>query len=175
MQAFLSIVRDACSTQIWSRAVQLARAGAVSGDRDEGGEVHLRVATRGGLISPNVVLYLNDEDWECTCNGPDEPCEHIAAAAIALRQARKDGLDLPAPKSSSGRIRYCFRRENHTLCLEREVVSDGSAQTLKSTLDAIASGRVAGPSFAADQRDLRAEVVLGSQRRGPMSTGVMES
>ena len=52
--------------------------------------------------------YPEDEDWECTCRGQDDPCEHVAAAVIALRRARKAGESLPRPAGAAARIRYGF-------------------------------------------------------------------
>ncbi|MGH0037503.1 MAG: SNF2-related protein [Myxococcota bacterium] len=167
MEGWFAAIREACSAAVWSRGVELVRAGAVSGEHADDEEAVLRVATRGGLIAPTVTLHLEDEEWECTCPGRDDPCEHVAAAAIALRRARKQGESLPAPARSAGRVRYRIETGSEgQLELFREIVHGDEVHPLTTTLDAIASGRVAGPGFAATPGDLAVESVLGSRLGG---------
>jgi len=170
MQNLSKAIQESCSSAVWSRGVELVRTDAVSGERHDANEAVLRVATRGGMITPIVTLYIADEDWECTCHGQDDPCEHIAAAVIALRQARKAGKELPSSSELGGRLRYRFLGEKvGELGFEREIVTGDAVHTLTSTLDAIASGRVDGPRFSATQRDLNVERALGSKRRGGLA------
>ena len=67
LEALFGAVRGACSAAVWSQGVELARAGAVRGEREDGDTVALRVATRGGLVSPSVHLELDPPDWNCDC------------------------------------------------------------------------------------------------------------
>ena len=50
-------VRAACTPVIWSRGVELQRAGAVQFDRSDDEEVVFRIAARGGMISRAVQLF----------------------------------------------------------------------------------------------------------------------
>jgi superfamily II DNA or RNA helicase len=170
MQELFEAVKEACTRQVWSRGVELVRAKSVSGEKSTSDEVLLRVSTRQGMVSPLVTLYPVDEDWECTCKSTEDPCEHIAAATIALRQARMAGDELPMPQQGgAGRLRYRFSDDGSgELLFEREIVGSDSAHTLTSTLDAIASGRVSGPRFLASPQDLTIEHALGSRRRGAL-------
>ena len=90
LQSIFEAVQEACERPIWSRGVQLARADAVSVEERSEREIALRVVTRKGLAAPLVTLHPQDEDWECSCSSVDDPCEHVAAGVIALRQARKE-------------------------------------------------------------------------------------
>lgn len=173
MKALLDRVRKACSRSVWSRGVELARAEAVRGMAEQPGEVTLRVTTRGGMVSHTASLYLDDDEWECSCRSSDDPCEHIAAACIALYQARKSGASLPTPSESIGTLRYRLQRGKPNLSIEREIVHSAGVHLLESTLDAVASGRVAGPKFAASQADLAVERTLGTRRRGVVPPGLL--
>jgi len=173
MEELFNAIRRSCPAETWSRGVELARADAVVGEHEDDDEVLLRVATRGGMVSPSVTLYPNDEEWECSCSSREAVCDHVAAAAIALRQARKAGRPLPSPRRATGILRYCFRRQAGELVLEREIVSGDQVHRLSTTLDAIASGRVSGPRFAASQADLAVERALGSQRHGVVDRATM--
>jgi phosphoglycolate phosphatase len=37
-------------------------------------------------LRPASILYLGDEEWDCDCGSRVSPCNHVAAAAIALAQ-----------------------------------------------------------------------------------------
>jgi superfamily II DNA or RNA helicase len=166
-------VRDEATRGVWSRGVELARTGAVCGERDDGDEVVLRVRPDTGVVSPRVILYVDDAEWECDCGGEADPCEHVAAAAIALRRARREGQPLPAPSERAGRLRYRLRREDGGLALDRLVETGDEAVPLRTTLAALASGRAPGPSVAATRTDLAVERALGTRLAGPLPRGVL--
>jgi len=173
IQPLFEAIRRECSSTGWSRGVELVRAQAVRGDSDDGDQIVLRISERGGLICPTVRLYPDDEEWDCDCGSPEPGCRHVAAAVIALRKTRADGGDLPGGEQAGGRIGYRFRRSRGGLELERVVIAGEHNETLKSTLAAIASGRVDGPQFLATQTDLAVERVLGSKVRGALPRGIM--
>ena len=174
MAELFEAVREEASRTAWSGGVQLARAGAVTGESAGGGELILRVSQRQGLLVQRVVLHPEDRDWSCDCGGPDDPCAHVAAAVIALRRAAEEGRDLFAPEAAAeGRISYRFTRSQGRLALERVVQQGGRTHVLASTLAAVASGRVEGPSFAATPADIAAELALGSRLRGVLPPGVI--
>ncbi len=173
LQDLFAAIREACDASTWSRGVELSRSGAVSGERDEGEEVVLRVSTRGGLVSPTVTLYLDDEEWDCDCGTAEDVCEHVAGSVIALKRARNEGEALPKGDTTAGRIGYRLTRADGTLHFSRVVVGD-SETTLAATLAAVSSGRVDGPAFVATQEDLRVERVLGAARNGRLPRGLWQ-
>jgi len=175
VQTTFEAVRSACSAGTWSRGVELAREGAVSGERDDGDEVALRVSTRGGLLCPTTLLYLEDAEWECDCGTREDVCEHAAAAVIALRRARAAGESLPQGANDAGRIGYRLTRQSSGLHFDRVVVGKTGEEPLRATLAAISSGRVSGPAFVATREDLEVERILGGTRRGALPRGVWSS
>jgi len=175
VQALFETIRSACSPAIWSSGVELVRAGAVSLEEESPEEASLRVSTRGGMLSFVVTLHPAEREWSCDCTSPDDPCEHVAAAAIALRRAGSEGKPLPGRESSgapspsaAGRLRYRLSRAGSGLALERCVVQGGREEPLVTTLLSVASGRVDGPRFVATKADLAVERVLGARLRGPL-------
>jgi len=175
LDALFAAIRSACSSAVWSQGVELARADAVIGERDEGDAVVLRVATRGGLVAPAVHLYPGDEDWDCDCASSEEACEHVAAAVIALRRARREGRALPGAADQTGRIGVRLARAGKGLRFERVVVTGEREEPLRSTLVAVGSGRVDGPSFLATAADLAVERALGTRLRGELPRGIWPS
>jgi hypothetical protein len=174
MQSLFQAVRSASSSKTWSRGVELARAGAVVCDRDGEDEVVLRVTTRGGLVAPEVRLHPNDDEWECDCPAPEDPCPHVAAAVIALKRARAEGQKLPAPEAGGGgRVGYRLKRAGRALEFGRVVVSGEREEELRGSLVAIAAGAIDGPAFVASAADLRIEELLGARLRGALSPELM--
>jgi superfamily II DNA or RNA helicase len=167
-EELFTAVREAASPATWSRGVGLVRAEALSTEAADAGEVRVRVATRGGLVAPAVTLHLGDAppDWECDCRSREDPCEHVAAAVIALRRSREAGRPLAESATTTGRLRYQLARRGRSLHLEREIVAGDAVHPVTSTLAALATGRVAGPAFAASDADLDAERALGPNWRG---------
>jgi hypothetical protein len=167
----LDAIREACAGPAWSRGALLVRAGAVSALPETGGEIALRVATRGGLVSRTVILSPAIGGWECDCGSREDACEHVAAAAIALRRARSEGRELEG--AGPGRIGYRLSRHGSGLALERVIANAQGEHLLTTTLAAVAEGRVPGPSFAATPADLAVERALGPRLRGALPRGLL--
>ncbi len=165
IQALLKAVRESCSAELWSQAVELCRSNVVFGEHDNGEELRLRVVKPGTPLAPAVTLWPEDEDWFCDCESGGTACVHVAAAVIALRRARSAGQNLPR-QSPMGRVRYQFHRTAQGLFFDRTVVVDNETKRLETTLAALASGRVSGPKVVAEQEDLAVELALGNHLRG---------
>jgi hypothetical protein len=172
VQELFDEVRAACSGSAWSRGVELVRAGAVAAPEETGGEVHVRISTRGGLVCPTVILNPALGGWECDCGSREEACEHAAAAVISLRRSASGAAPAPATEAP-GRIGYRLARHGGGLALERAIVTSRGEHPLTSTLAAVAEGRVAGPPFAATQADLAVERTLGTRLRGALPRGLL--
>ena len=74
-----------------------------------------------------------------------------------MRRARREGRSLPSGPPGGARLSYRFTREEGALALERYLVTDDGETPLRSTLTALASGRVEGPPVVATQVDIAAE------------------
>ncbi len=170
MIATFEAVRKACTPQLWSRGIELVRAGSVVGESASPDEIAVRVATKGGMIARTVRLFLDDAQWECTCGAA--VCEHASAAVIAVKRAHDDGHELPIPTHTTGTIAYRFLRGPGGVALERGVRVGDEFHAFEATLAALSSGRVTSPPFTARQDDLAAELALGTHRRGPIPRAI---
>ncbi|NOK11822.1 SWIM zinc finger family protein, partial [Corallococcus exercitus] len=83
----LEAIREESGPATWSAGQALSRAGVVSVQSVDEEEVVLRVRIPGRPTPLTTTLYPEDEIWECDCRGKVDPCEHVIAAAIVLRQA----------------------------------------------------------------------------------------
>jgi superfamily II DNA or RNA helicase len=87
----LASLRRSCKAGLWSAGVNLVRAGAVAVESRNDEEIVLRVCSPGRAVAPTVVLYPGENEWDCDCTGRVRPCEHLAAAAIALTREPSEG------------------------------------------------------------------------------------
>jgi hypothetical protein len=168
MHGLFEAVREACSPATWSRGIELSRAGAVQCERADDDEALFRVAIRGGMISRTVSFFLDDAEWECGCDGPEEACEHAVAAVITWRRTLEQGEDISTAGEGKGRLGYRFSRAEGGLALARVIITTEGDWPLLSTLAALDSGRIEGPPFIASQADLAVELALGTHRQGPL-------
>ena len=163
MQLIFEAVQEACPRAIWSRGVNLARADAVSVEERTADSITLRVATPKALGSPEVTLHPKDEDWECSCSSPDDPCDHVAASVIALRRAKKAGEELPAQGKETGRIVYELEDRGGQLRMTRAIEFEGERTPLRGSLTAAAAGHRIGPDFVATPSDIAIERTLSNR------------
>lgn len=171
MEALLAAIRRSCSARVWSQGVRLAREDTVSVASDDDDEIEARVAAPGRPVAPEVVLNIEDIEWQCDCTDSDNACAHVVAAAIAVNQARKSGTPLPTSNAIGGQLWYRFSRQDAGLALKRVIVSsDGSEYSLRGTLSGLLSGREDGPNVAVEEVDLQADLLLGTRVRGTLAS-----
>src|SRR4029077_382100 len=104
VEALLARIRKRCRPGLWSQGATLARAGAVVIESTDADEMLLRVRAPGRVVSPTVVLYPAGDEWECDCPSRVSPCEHVAAAAIALGPREGEPAAAPPPAATFARV-----------------------------------------------------------------------
>jgi superfamily II DNA or RNA helicase len=139
VQALFDAVRGACSPRSWSRGIELVRGDAVAGERADDEEVTLRVRSPGRSVSNEVTLYPEDEDWQCDCDSTADACEHVAAATIAWRGARKEGRALPSSAKLAGRLGYRLTVNQRRVELGRVIRTGDDDKPLDGTLAKLAA------------------------------------
>ncbi len=172
-ELFQAVRRDAESA-VWSRGVELVRRGAVSQQSSSPDEIVLRVLVREGRAAPVVRLFPREPGWECDCDGPDDPCEHVAAAAIASRRAAESGGELPSVAETAPKLGYRLTRQPGGLALARILVRDGAETPLAQSLAAYAAGRGSGPAPLVSAADLAVERGIDTRRTGPVPSEAMQ-
>jgi hypothetical protein len=101
LTALIASVRRRCKPGIWSQGVTLARAGAVSVESQTAEEIVLRVRSPGRVVAPTAVLYPTENETECDCPSRVSPCEHVAAATIALSGAGAGAVAAPGAAAAA--------------------------------------------------------------------------
>ncbi len=172
MDELFEAIREECSKLIWSRAVQLSRSGEISGKRTHDEEFELRITTKGGMVSPLVVLSPKHQDWSCECPSDDPVCVHVAAAAIALRQSMKQGVDIPGLAAPALKVLYQLKTVDGCLSLDR-FIADGNELNKLNTRLTIAKRQDAANRIEASQADINVDLILSPQINGRIQSAIM--
>lgn len=157
--SLLDAIRSDCSAAVWSRGVQIARAGkvaAASVEPTEDDEVILRVEMREDTPAFEVHLWPSDEDWSCNCPSPQNTCVHVAAAVIAWNQSRMTGRGLSGKAAQRDRLGYRFTRTPRGLHFQRVRVNGTGEKPFVGTLN----GRIEGKPVTYREEDVRVEEVM---------------
>ena len=169
LEELFAQVRAACSPSTWSKGVELVRRLAITGVSADEEEIICRVKPDNRVVPLTVQLYPEDAEWDCTCNGPADCCEHVAATAIAVRQARSSGQQLPQGRHSDAQLLYRLTRHREFLALQRVIKqTDGEALPLTCTLASAVATQSAGVTLSPSQQDLNVDRVLGQRVAGPL-------
>jgi superfamily II DNA or RNA helicase len=197
LESLLASIRRACRSGLWSQGVTLARDSAVAVESRDAEEIVLRVRAPGRAVPPTVVLYPTENEWECDCPSRVSPCEHVAAAAIALGVQEADtaaaggateaasgagGSAAAAPKMalapSWARVGYRFTRATEGLRLSRVLVApDGAEAPLPGTLTALLADPARAARAQVEEADLQADRLLevgGGGARGVLSPSKLD-
>jgi SNF2-related domain/Helicase conserved C-terminal domain len=198
-------IRKACRPGTWSLGVKLAREQGVVVESREDEEIVLRVKAPGRPVPPTVVLYPGEREWDCDCGSRVSPCEHVAAAAIALTQTAEDaaappatpaagaaapGADEPGPATPPpsrpaprplsapawGRIVYRLARDGAGLRLTRGIAfPDGREVPLASTLGALLSRPGEAETVGPEEADLLADRIIGPPTRAALPPSKLDA
>ncbi len=155
-------IQELCTDRTWSQGVKLFKNNAVKNAHKENEDVVIKVLAAPKPIPFTVVLYPQEQEWECSCTSRSKVCSHTAAAIIALKQ----DPDMAA-EPESGRICYRFQKRQQALMVDRFVLDDeGGEEKLNASLGAILSGRALGPKILPEQIDLQIDHLLGANNKG---------
>lgn len=165
-----SAIQKAALPGVWSKGVALSRENSVIEDSrsSDGSEITLRVRAGHKPVSPKVNLWPEDEDWYCDCGDRNDPCIHIIAAVVALKNGTLASTSSSSPSSEVQfqlpELHYCFVRKENLLALERWIVRGDKREPLTQSLirftGGISSGRIAAPSVPATQDDFTIDQIL---------------
>jgi superfamily II DNA or RNA helicase len=160
--------------------VNLVRAEAVTVESRGDEEIVLRVRAQGRAVPAQVVLYPMEDEWDCDCPGRQRPCEHLAAAGIALSQEEADGTAEAKPVQTTAetwaRVAYRFAQVDGGLTLRRFVVrADGSETPLDGTLSALLSRPAEARDVQVEQCDLQADRLLESAARATLPPSKLDA
>jgi superfamily II DNA or RNA helicase len=137
MEELLSFARESSEARTWSLAVELARtAQFVEQPSLESDERVFRVIRGPKDSTPMVTLSEANQSWQCDCADAEDPCRHVLATLIAVRQGKVEKGVVRSRGAEVGSVVHSFRREGRFLAFERFVVWGETRERVESSLSA---------------------------------------
>jgi superfamily II DNA or RNA helicase len=168
--SLLARAKDECPVGLWAKGAALARGEAVRGEESKPGEWTFRVQSPGHDVAPTVSLYPEDEEWDCDCDGPFDPCEHVAACLVALGQSGGDPGRLFAAGGGGRTVRHLLEGSVEGLKVRRLLVAEtGEPEELFEPLSERMKQPASGERLVPSHADIAADRVLGRRPEEPLS------
>ncbi len=168
-ESLFVVVREGCSTSLWSRAVELTRTATFVLERTTEEEWNVRVV-ENRPVSPRVTLWPADDNWACDCGSPDDPCVHAAAALIALRSGKFTEAEAVRAADPTAFVVYSFERVDGRLYFFRYIQDGGDRKRLNGSLigyvGGVQSGRLRASPVAASKRDFAVDAIAEDMQQG---------
>ncbi|MFT4571604.1 MAG: superfamily II DNA or RNA helicase [Hyphomicrobiaceae bacterium] len=168
--ALLQTAQEECPVGLWSKGTGLARQGAVRGESRTEKEWTFRVRTPGDTIAPTVSLFPQDQEWDCDCDGPFDPCQHVAAALCAIAQANDGGASLFDSDGAATNVRHELVGSPEGLGVLRFVVTENAPpHAINEPLDELVKRPGVGEGLTPTRADLAADRILRRCGAPPLS------
>lgn len=178
LEPFIAHLQETALRPTWSQGLELSRSKSVLRDPSPSGreteEFRFRVMIPGKIASPRVTLWLDDEDWHCSCGDRGDLCAHVIAAALAWRAGR---VQLPDSDiaSTAHRVQYVLRSSGSTLTLLRLLLPQRTPLkgSLVEYIGGVQSGRIAAPMPATSPIDFQLEGLLPAPYSGSLPAATL--
>lgn len=175
MDKLLELVRELVAPPTWSRGVELARNGSFYQDPSTpAGESVFRIVQGPRDRVVTVTLYPNDELWRCDCAQEEDPCRHVVATILAIKQGRVSQQSEDSSQKKHGVVHHVFTRIGASLEFKRYVAFGDERLPIPRSLADVreqifASGRAVVPSEA----DLMVDYVAPRDPQGLLNAWSM--
>lgn len=176
METLFTSAREASEPNVWSKAVELARNATVIELSERGAperEYSLQASPRDAVVY--VSIFPEDAAWDCDCDGPADPCEHVLATLISVKQGRVEKAGSEVQSKGSARVVHTFIREGSTLSFSRYLErGDVREELTSSLLQCITEVRQkASYRILVTDEELNVDHALPKQKRGVLDPQTM--
>lgn len=175
MDTIVTIVRESVDARTWSVGIELARnatfqevAASAPGER----LFRLLQGPKDRVIS--VSISEQDEVWQCDCDCDEDPCRHIVATVLAVKQGKVRSGAARDVQRHLGGIEHCFSRVGGALRFDRFLVSgDERVAVDTSLLQSLTAAARQGHRIFPAESELRIDHVLPHSRSGVLDPKTM--
>jgi superfamily II DNA or RNA helicase len=168
MEELLKVVRELAPPTVWSAGVELSRNAEfqeMPSSADD--ERSFRIVQRPRDPVFTVTLSEVNESWQSDCPCEDDPCRHVIAAVIGVRQNRVVTGAVKRSGAPSGSVAHSFTRVNGRLSFARYLVfGDDRREVLGSLTAAVRALPPGGPAVVVTKDEDQVDHVLPSRKSG---------
>ncbi len=175
MEDLLRVVREMAPAAVWSAGVELSRNAEFqelpSGSTDER---IFRIIQRPRDPVYTITLCEVAESWQSDCPCEDDPCRHVIAAIIGVRQNRVVSGPVRRSGVAGGSVAHTFSRVNGRLSFSRFLVWGDTRREVPGTLSAALRALPPGsPGVVVTKEEEQVDHVLPSQKSGVLDPRTM--
>jgi hypothetical protein len=175
MENLFALVREMAEPQVWSSGVELARNATFQEEQPPAPSERLfRImqGPRDALVS--VMLSESNELWQCDCSLDEDPCRHVVATVLALKQGKMVGVGATVGRRTIGGVVHAFSRVGGALRFERFLgFGDVRLPVKVSLLQSITAAKRDGHILLPVDTELRIDHVLPQSREGVLDPKTM--
>lgn len=157
MNGFFNFIQKKSLPGLWSKGISLARENAVSLIQKSDHEVVFNVKVKDKPVSYKVSLWIEDEDYFCSCPSKVDPCEHVIASTSALKNNLFSEM---TQKDPSEVLFYHFKSIGSKISLERVINQKLLLEPLIKWIGGIDSGRILEKKPTLTQEDYQIDQFL---------------
>lgn len=180
VEALFNLAKELASPKVWSAGVELARNGDFHEESSSPDERTFLVYSGPKSRASKVTLSEASEIWQCECGGDDDPCAHVVATIIAVRQAKISTSHRPLVRPTTqipAHVRNCFYTEGNHLLFRREIhhgdVVTKVERSLAATLTTLSREKGRGGQVATSDDELLLDHILNQESSGRLSPKTM--
>lgn len=135
MERLFALARELASPQLWSVGVELARNAQFQEDSNSTPDERVVRVVRGPRDRIHTVtLSVADDLWACDCGSEDDPCGHVVATILALRQGKESKGAIRSVALVPATVLHLFTREGNLLAFSRALLSGDTREPLNGSL-----------------------------------------
>lgn len=167
MEKLFATLRELADPATWSAGVELARNGDFHDmGRSPEGDRQLRVGqgVKDSLVS--VSLSEDNEAWQSDCTCGEDPCRHVVAAVLALKQGRV-GTAVRRTSGVAAHVVHALSRDGARLSFTRWFSSgDERREVMGGLAQALERPSPGAPMSMVTESERLIDHVLPNQKRG---------
>lgn len=168
MEELLKVVRELAPPAVWSAGVELSRNAEFQEMPSSAEDERIyRIVQRPRDPVFTVTLSEANESWQSDCPCEDDPCRHVIAAVIGVRQNRVVRGAVKRSGAPSGSVAHAFTRVNGRLSFARYLVlGEERREVLGSLAAAVRALPPGGPAVVVTKDEEQVDHVLPSRKSG---------
>lgn len=175
MEALFSLAKELASPRTWSAGVELARNADFQEQRSTDNDervFRLIQGPRDRVVT--ISLSEPNELWQCDCGDDDDPCRHVVAAIIAVRQGLQGRALVRSTRTAPGYVLYSFTRQGQRLWFGRFLVWESERVPVNGSLyQALQSLPKGSPGVATSKEEMQLDHILVSKKEGVLDPKTM--
>ncbi len=175
IENLFGLVREMADKQVWSAGVELARNAVFQEEPqslDNDRIFRILRGPRDKIVS--VSLSESNELWQCDCALDEDPCRHVVATLLAIKQEKVTSGAQITERLAFGAVRHEFFRNGTALRFERSLsFGNDRIAVAGSLLQSLALVARSGRKLIPSEAELRVDHVLTQARQGVLDPKTM--